>query len=388
MGISVCFVNPTRRIQSGLQGLANSMAARGHKVIMLTPKRLERVDADALAVDQIIVYPSVFIPKIRYTLPLFFSQLRTLRRVVRSQEVPLVCVYKYSYPTAWVPVLYARIARVPVLLITDSFPGISWRYGARFVDFVGRLYSKSLGRMVLKLCDRVVVFGPALMESARELGLDGSKLSIIPKGVDLDRFQPGCDPQGVRASLGISPDEAMLLNVGRLVPVKGVETLIEVTRRLSRDGFKVRTVIVGDGPYRDEYERMAAKVRGNVVFAGFRSDIPQLLAACDVFVLPSISEGLPSALLEAAACGKPLVASNTGAIPDVVIHGETGFLAEPGDVESFARHIKLLLDDAEKAARFGARAREHVRRDFDWDAIASRYEDLCVQAIQTKKASR
>ena len=386
--MNIFFVNPSRLVQSGLEGLARSMSLKGHGVTVMTPRRLKQREADALGVDRVIVYRSIFLPKIRYTLPFFPSQLRVLRKVVVQSQIDLFILYKYFYPTAWIPLLYGRIRGIPVIMITDSFPGISWRYGSKFVDLVARIYSKSLGRLVLRLCDKVIIFSPALLEPARRLGLDGSKLSIIPKGVDLDRFQPGCDPQGVRASLGISPDEAMLLNVGRLVPVKGIDTLIEVTRRLARDGLKVRTVIVGDGPYRDEYERMAAKVRGNVVFAGFRSDIPRLLAACDVFVLPSISEGLPSALLEAAACGKPLVASNTGAIPDVVIHGETGFLAEPGDVESFARHIKLLLDDAEKAARFGARAREHVRRDFDWDAIASRYEDLCVQAIQTKKASR
>jgi len=386
--VNICLVNPTRRLQPGLKGIAKALASRRHNVTVLTP-RLPTQEDDFQSSQSIRVetYPAAFVPRIRYTIPSFIGQLRVLRRAFNS-DVDVICLYKYFYPVAWVPLLYAKVCRIPVLLITDSFPGISWKYGSRFVDLVASAYSKSVGRLILRLSDRVIIFSPSLLKPARQLGVNDGKLSVVAKGVDFDRFGGHFESLEVKRSLGISDDEAMILSVGRLAPVKGVETLIRITERLVEEGRNVKVVVAGDGPYRDEYERMAAKVRGNVVFAGFRSDIPQLLAACDVFVLPSLSEGLPSALLEAAACGKPLVASNTGAIPDVVIHGETGFLAEPGDVESFARHIKLLLDDAEKAARFGARAREHVRRDFDWDAIASRYEDLCVQAIQTKKASR
>ena len=382
--MNICFVNPTRQIQSGLGGLVKSLADRGHNVIVLTPFIPREDELNALGAAHVKVFPSIFIPKIRYTLPFFFSQLRILRKVVVKEKIDLIYVYKYAYLTAWVPLLYAKICGMPVVLITDSILGISWKYGSELVDFIAKIYAGSIGRLILKLCDKVVVLSPALLKPCLSMGVEERNLLAIPKGVDFDHFELNEQPTNVRESLGISQDEMVILNVGRLVPVKGIDTLIKITEKLLDDGFKVRTVIVGDGPYRAEYEALANELGDRVIFTGFRTDISELLSACDIFVLPSLSEGVPSALLEAAICGKTMVASNVGGIPDIIIQEKTGFLAEPEDVDSFVYYIKLLLNDKELALKLGKNAHKHVRSNFDWGEIAERHEEVCRQVMQNR----
>lgn len=383
--MNICFVNPTRQVQSGLKGLVRALASKSHRAVVLTPTLPRQDELDALRPARVAVYSSLFIPKIRYTLPSFFSQLKILRDVVRKENIDIIYVYKYMYLTALVPVFYGRICGIPVIVITDSFAGISWKYGVRFVDMVARAYSESIGRLILRCCDKVIVLSSVLLEPCRNLGVKEPNLIVVPKGTDINRFALDGQPGQIRKFLGILPEEALILNVGRLVPVKGIDTLIKITEKLVHDGCKVRTVIVGDGPYRQEYEKMAGNLQGNIIFTGFRTDIPELISACDVFVLPSLSEGSPSALLEAGACGKPSVATNTGGIPDIIIHGETGFLVERGDIDSFVNYIKLLLNDKVLATRLGKKAYEHVKNNFNWDKVTESHEEICQQLIQNKK---
>jgi len=389
--MNICLINPTQQIQPGLRDLLQPLASRGHKVIVLTPKTPREHALEYLSSIHVMVYRSIFLPRIRYTIPFFLNQARILRSVVKKEKVNVICIYKYFYPVAWVPLLYAKIFNIPTVLITDSFPGISWRYGSRFVDFVAKVYSRTIGKVILQRCDRVILLSPVLTQSAQDIGIKEHKLSVIPKGVDLAKFGPNTNAGDIaecRKDLGIQEDEAMLLNVGRLASVKGIDTLIRVTGNLLRDGFKVKTVVVGDGPatYRRKYEEMAKSIQDNIVFTGFRTDIPRLMSACDVFVLTSLSEGLPSALLEAGACGRPSVAANTGGIPDVVIHGETGFLAGPKDVDSYTSCIELLLTDRELLGELGRNAHEHVNANFDLNEVARRNEEIYEQVIVAKRS--
>lgn len=388
--MNICFINPTKKLRSGIRGLSKSLVSNGHKVVILTPKMPEEDELEYLGSVQVIVYPSIFLPKIRYTIPFFLKQFMILREVTKREQIDIIHLWTYFYPAVWIPLFSAKIYNIPVVLSDGNFPGISWSYGSKFVDFVARVYSKSIGKMILRYCDKVILLNSRIMKTAQEIGIKKVNLLVNQIGmVDFDRFNLKSNAMNtaeIRKSLGINADEAMILNVSRLVPVKGIDTLIKITENLLKDGFKVKTVIVGDGPgpYRKKYEKMANNIKGNIIFTGFRENIPELMSVCDVFVFPSLSEWLGGALLEAAACSKPLVASNVGGLPEVVIHGETGFLAEPKDIDSFTYYVKLLLSDKNLASRLGRNAYEHVKINFDWDRFARKNEEIYEQMMKEK----
>ncbi len=145
-----------------------------------------------------------------------------------------------------------------------------------------------------------------------------------------------------------------------------------------KEGFNIKTVIVGDGPCREYYEKLAEPIRKNVIFTGWvhRKQTYKYYHIADVFVLPSLSEGLPSVLLEASAAGKPSVASDVNGVSDIVVHGETGYLVGKSDVDSYLQYVKRLLRGEDLARSMGARATEHVKENFNWDVIVDEYEKL------------
>jgi glycosyltransferase involved in cell wall biosynthesis len=373
--MNICFINPTKRLRGGIKGLSQYLIPRGHVVTILTPQMPANDELGHLSSASVIVYPSIFLPKIRYTVPSFIGQLRLLRQLAKREKIDIIHIWEYFYPAAWVPLLYAKAHGIPTVLTLDSFPGVSWKYGSRFVDLTARIYTKSIGKAIIRHCDKVILLHSSLMNTAEEIGIKQANMCVVPNSIDLARFSPSSNIGEIRESLGIRKDEAMILNVGRLVPVKGIDTLIEITRKLLNDSLKVKTVIVGDGPYRKEYEKKAENLGGNVIFTGFRTDIPEIISACDVFVLPSLSEGLPSALLEAAAFGKPVIASNMGGAPEIIIHEKTGFLAEPKDVDAFVHYIKVLLSNG-ASSEMGQKARRFVEERFNWENTVKKMEGI------------
>jgi glycosyltransferase involved in cell wall biosynthesis len=386
--MNICFINPTKKLRYGIKGLSKYLISRGHKVIVLTPRMLKEDELNGLSSVSFKIYPSIFLPGIRYTIPFFLRQYGILRETLRREKIDIIHLWTYYYPAVWVPLIFARVFRIPVILSTGSFPGISWKYDSKFIDLLAKVYSKSIGKIILRRCDKVFLYNPRIATTAQEMGIQQNNLVVCPSGImDSARFhQSKSNVADIRKSLGIYEDEAMILNVGRLVPVKGIITAIAITEELIKDGFKLKTVIVGDGPFRKKYEKIVQKrgIQEQVIFTGFRKDIVELMSACDVFLFPSVGEELGGALLEAAECSKPLVASNVGGIPLVIIHGETGFLAEPTDIESFVYHVKLLLTHKDLAKELGRKARKHVTLNFNWDEFAKKNEDIYQQVMNTE----
>src|SRR5207248_1164577 len=178
---------------------------------------------------------------------------------------------------------------------------------------------------------------------------------VVHNGIEAEQADP------VRLA-----DDPTILEVARLADMKGQRSLVHALTDLNATAVLVGRDLEQDGAYerelRDEAERLGVVDR--VVFAGYRDDVPALLAGCDVFCLPSEMEGLPLVVLEAMAQGKPVVATAVGGTPELVVHGETGLLVQPGDVEALAAALAQLLADPEQARRMGEAGRERVQREF------------------------
>jgi glycosyltransferase involved in cell wall biosynthesis len=210
---------------------------------------------------------------------------------------------------------------------------------------------------------------------ALNLGVAPSHLHLLPNGVDLSLFQPGRVTGGpLRAACGLGADVPLVGFVGRLSAEKGPDQFLRAMQALHPLVPRAQAVLVGDGPMRAELQAQAARagLRGCVHFAGLRHDVPQVLRELDVVVSTSRSEAMPLALLEAMACGLPVVAMRVGGVPDLIVHERTGFLVGLNDMEGVARHVARLLDDPALAAGFGRAAREHAQRHFSLaDGVAA-----------------
>jgi glycosyltransferase involved in cell wall biosynthesis len=223
---------------------------------------------------------------------------------------------------------------------------------------------------VARMLDRVI----AVSESARAFlirskGYPAEKISVVPNGRDLSVFRPGGARSRVRKELGLGDAVPLVGVVGRLEPQKGHAVLLEAWPSVLRDLPDARLLVVGDGRLRERLDQRARDLRvaDSVIFTGFRADVPRLLDAVDVVTLPSLSEGMPLAAIEASAMARPVVATAVDGTPEVIRDGRTGRLVPPGDPAALARALLALLRDPEAARRMGRAGRDYVLDRFTLD---------------------
>jgi glycosyltransferase involved in cell wall biosynthesis len=198
---------------------------------------------------------------------------------------------------------------------------------------------------------------------------------LVYNGIDVDEMSAARqERQDARRELGLGPDDRAVISVGRLSREKDYATLLRALAALPGP----RLFLVGHGPARGELEALAAELGlgQRVAFLGERNDVPRLLAACDLFALSSLTEGISMALLEAMAGGLPVAATAVGGTPELVIPGETGLLAPPGDPAALAQAMGALLGDVERAKALGAAGATRVAERFSLEAMAKAYAEL------------
>lgn len=235
-----------------------------------------------------------------------------------------------------------------------------------------RALYRALDRWTVPLSARVVCVAGAL---AREYG---SRAVVIPNGVELERFDParvGGAPGRERWGLGAAPVVGF---IGRLTPQKDPETFLRALARLRPLVPGVRALVVGDGPLRGRLEAQAHALGLADVcrFTGAREDVPELLAAMDVFVLSSVSEGFPFAVLEAMAMGRAVVATAVSGVDELIEPGVSGLLVAPRDPAALAQAVAEVLRAPDRRAAFGRAARERVRARFSADRMVGELETL------------
>jgi glycosyltransferase involved in cell wall biosynthesis len=217
--------------------------------------------------------------------------------------------------------------------------------------------------------DRVIALSDYVLEYVATTGRTRrSKLVRVYYGIDPSRFAGG-DRAGTRRALGIADSTHVGLCVARFHPQKDHATLFRAVARLAKEGRDVLLLLAGGDPFygfqKQLEELVAAMDLGSRVrFLGIRDDVPDLLAACDVFVLPSLYEGLGLVYLEAMAAGRPVLATNGTAIPEVVVHGVTGELIAIGDDAALAAAWARLIDDPARGARMGEAGKARVAATF------------------------
>jgi glycosyltransferase involved in cell wall biosynthesis len=203
------------------------------------------------------------------------------------------------------------------------------------------------------------------------------RVHVVHNGVPLEQFAPGEAPSGLRYQLGIKPGAPVACVVGRLTPWKGHPVLLSAWARVSRRMPEARLLVVGEVAFWEQsYEQELREVAVElgleecVRWLGFREDVPELLRASDLLVLPSIDEPFGRVIIEAMATELPVVATNSGGVPEIVVDEQTGLLVPPGEVDPLAEAIAELLSDPARARQMGAAGRRRALERFDVRRVA------------------
>jgi glycosyltransferase involved in cell wall biosynthesis len=212
---------------------------------------------------------------------------------------------------------------------------------------------------------------------------------VIPNGIQLERFHRAKKDLQVLQSMGVKPGDFVIGTVGRLVPEKGFHNLISAMKPVVLRHPNARLFFVGDGPLHDVLCQQVSEsdLQENVRFLGVRKDIPELLACFDLFVMSSVSEGLPMALLEAMAAGIPIVSTGVGEIPKVIHHGVSGMLVPPDGAAALSQAIRLLLEDRKLASNLAYAAAARVAGFYSSEKMAEQYLKLYQQILDRKNGN-
>jgi glycosyltransferase involved in cell wall biosynthesis len=284
----------------------------------------------------------------------------------------------------------ALARRVPVTVHTF--------HGHVLQEYFGRLTNRAFAtaeRALAKRTDALLAVSTQVRDDLLEMGIGAEKQwHVVPVGVDLEPLLNDRPSRAdARKTLGLPVDGPIVGCVGRLVPIKDHDTLFAAAARLRRERPDVTFVLAGDGELRDDLKARAKELLGDrCVFLGWVHDLPTLYAAFDVVALTSKLEGTPVSLIEAAAAGKPVVATRVGGVREVVRDGETGLLVSPADPVAVAMSLHTLLDDPEGARRMGEEGTRWVTGRFSSsrlaDDVTGLYRELLDRKVHGRKHAR
>lgn len=230
---------------------------------------------------------------------------------------------------------------------------------------------RQFNRLIAKLCDKLLVNAKAVTEPMYQVGFRPDKTQVIYNGLNLDITITHQQQEALRQELNIHADEIILAAIARIDPKKDLETMLRAFAIVHQQNPKTRLIIAGGGfpDYQKKLENLTEElhIRQHVHFLGFRNDPQVILSICTISLLSSLTEGLPNAILESMALGKPVVATEVGGIPELITNGVHGFLVPKGDFEQFACSILNLTP--ERAQKMGQAAQQKAQQQFSCQAM-------------------
>jgi glycosyltransferase involved in cell wall biosynthesis len=299
-----------------------------------------------------------------------YRALREFRAYLRS-DAPIV-IHSHNFKPGW----YASAARG--LGIVQGH--VHTKHGVYSASSRG-LWRYRLMRVGVDAF--VAVSQESRDQLARLASVRAERVAIVSNGVDIALCQPSSRREALRAELGIPPDRRIVVNVARLSPEKDLGSLLHAFRRIHDTLARTELWLIGDGPERGRLEALASdlEIAQCVTFMGMRADVPRLLPAADLFCLSSLSEGLPIALLEAMACGLPIVATSVGDVPRALLGDLCGLVVPPNDPYLLAVTCLDLLQDGARRAQMGTRSRSRAVDSFSLGVMAAEYARLYDETL-------
>lgn len=310
-----------------------------------------------------------------------YSLTPSLTTLLLREEAGLFHAHGYQFFPSDIAAVVSKLRHIPLILTLHGFP-------RGFYDFVHRLYRWSIGNYTLRNVTKFIAVSNQVARDFAAIGVPKNRIKVIPNGINLDDYTNMPGGKKFRERYGLE-DKKIILAIGRLEKIKGFEYLIMALPKISEQISNVKIVIAGpEFNYGNELRRLSKEisVKKDVIFSGLmdKDDKKEALAAADVIVVPSIYEGFGIVLLEAMAAGKPVIATKTGAAPEIIEDGMTGLLVEIGNSEQLASLITKVLKNNRFAKELSVNAKIKVEK-YDWKRITSEVLRLYEEVMKDFK---
>ncbi|HUL62632.1 MAG TPA: glycosyltransferase family 4 protein [Methanocella sp.] len=383
----ICLVNALFHpfaggVEKHMYELSRALVRQGVEVAVVTtrlPGTPAYEEIDGVRVHRVpglvVKVPGFYPPPLTFS-PGFVGHLKRLDDQYHYDVVHLQNRFFVDFDAA---ALYCRLRKRPFMMtIHNARPvGISLPIAAG-----GLAYDWLIGRWPFALADRIIAVSEWVKGDIAKYGIDPRKIVPVHNGINVGEFRPSA-ARDVRARYGIG-DDPMLLFVGRMITQKGLPYLIDAMPLVLKEHPRAKLLLVGRGSALPHLQaQVAARGLGaSVLFSGYLSepDLKEAYGTCDAFVLPSVWEVLPIAVLEAMSSGRPVVCTDAGGDREMVRDGVNGFVVPMRDPAALAARINALLADGGLRARMGAAGRKIAEEEFDWALIAAQtkrvYEEL------------
>jgi glycosyltransferase involved in cell wall biosynthesis len=304
--------------------------------------------------------------------------VRAIRKLIRTEQIDIL--HSHGYKADIYGYLATRRLRIPIIATRHNQRGLRHTLAIRLYEFLDILF--------LRRFNAVAAVSDLIAEELLRAGVAPRKVTVIGNGIDVSRFV-GASPT---LSEELNKEQRLLIGTaGRLIPQKGIEYFLMAASEVLKTFPTLLFGIVGEGPHRPALERSMKDlgIERNVVFTGPRSDMPNIYASFDVFVLPSLEEGMPMTVLEALASGLPVIATKVGAVEKLVFPNQTGILVQPGEAAGLAAALISLIGNPELRVRLGQNGRSLVQNEYSSSVMSQRYlrlyEELLNEKAQVQK---
>ncbi len=284
--------------------------------------------------------------------------------IIRQNNVAII--HSHGYKTTLLGFIIAKMNNIPIIVTQHLWSGAK--------SFKLKIYIK-LEALIMRFIPRVVAVSEQIKKEIIKNGVLPQKVTVIDNGINIDKYSKSDDFSNLKLQLNLPIKALIVGTLARLSKQKGINYLLEAAKIIIEKIPNTHFLIVGDGPLRNELHNFAKDlgIFKNIHFLGFRTDCEKLLKVMDVFVLSSIDEGLPMALLEAMATKKPVVVTSVGSIPNVIKNNENGFLVEPANSKELAEKIIYLLNNEQKRKEFSEKAFKTVVNNYSSEAMCKGY---------------
>lgn len=380
--MNICMLTPTYLpteggTQRAIKSLAGALARRGHCVTVVTPdEHMFGNTSQHGAQFHVIRFPfsrargCIFLTQNARC----FLQVLEQHRSEAFDYLHLFHVVSFGISS----ILLKKVVRTPLITTLMGDDSYSWKeeIGQQTLSY---RFTRPYASWIMNSSDLVTAPSQNLTHHAHVQGCK-REIVVIPHGVDPERFDPAAvrrRASNLRARLGLRDREHMILTVQRLIKRKDLETVILAMPKILQEKPNVKLVVVGEGPERERLLRLASTtgVASSVIFAGSvpESEKPSYYGAADLFLLSTLYEAFGLVLVEAMAAAKCVIASKTGAVPEIVQDQVTGFVFPPGRVQDLAVLVLRALEDDTLRTEMGLRGRERALANYSWDRITERY---------------
>ena len=296
-----------------------------------------------------------------------------LYRLIRKERYDIVHSYLFAFH--YLALIPSKIAGIPVTLSSRRELATWKKLHHILLENIGNLF-----------VDKVVACSEAAKRFAlQNENLKSNKIATLYNGIDLNKFSPRKKDSETINKLGFQDTDKVIGMVSNLSSVKDHKTLLNAIVEIKKAYPEIKCVLVGDGYMRGDLVRHVdrLKLNENVCFLGSREDIYKILSIMDIFVLTSLMEGLPNAVLEAMACGLPVVATKVGGIPEIIENGRNGILLEPKDHQSLALALITLIEDFSLRKEMGVIGRKIIEQKFSLERMVNDYERLYTEILNS-----